>query len=161
MLSLCVHPSVCHKAVLYWNNSMNQALVFGMDASFHLSYSVLWESWASPEIMVLPSGTLCQTPDSENFATASQSRCQQNSLSLSSSMVELIDDTNTTIDESWLFTASRSTVPSNSITSICCGFFCTTCFCSWHDFDWHSMLHGLSALAEFLVLRLFWKWTGR
>jgi len=45
----------------------------------------------------------------ENFATASRSRCQQHSSS-SSSTVELVDDTHTTVDESWLLSASRSTV---------------------------------------------------
>jgi len=57
----------------------------------------------SPKIRVLPSGTLSQTHDLGNFATASRSCCQQNSSS-SSSTVELVDDTYTTIDESWLFT---------------------------------------------------------
>jgi len=63
-----------------------------------------------------------QTPDLENFATTSRSPCQQNSSSSSSTTVELVDDTYTTIDESWLFTASRSTVTLYSITSICCEF---------------------------------------
>ena len=44
---------------------------------------------------------LSQTPDLENFATASQQRCQQKSSS--SSMIEFVD-TYTTVDESWLFT---------------------------------------------------------
>ena len=66
------------------------------------------EIGVSPKIKVLPSGTLSQTPDVENFATASRSRCQQNSSS--SSTVELVDDTYTTVDESLLFTTSRSTV---------------------------------------------------
>jgi len=61
----------------------------------------------SPKIRALPSGTLSQTLDLENFATASRSRCQRNS---SSSTVEFVDDTYTTIDkESWLSTTSRST----------------------------------------------------
>ena len=38
--------------------------------------------------MVIPSGTLSQTLDLENFVTASRPRCQQNS-----STVELVDDT--------------------------------------------------------------------
>ena len=47
----------------------------------------------------------------KNFATASRSRCQQHSSSSSSSStVELVDDIYTTVDESWLFTTSRSTV---------------------------------------------------
>jgi len=50
---------------------------------------------------------LSQTLDLENFSTASRSRCQRNS---SSSTVEFVDDTYTTIDkESWLSTTSRST----------------------------------------------------
>jgi len=62
-----------------------------------------------PRIRVLPSGNLSRTPDFENFATASKSRCQQNLLS-PSSVVELVDDTYMTVDESWLFTTSRLTV---------------------------------------------------
>jgi len=62
------------------------------------------------EVRVLFSGTLSQTLDLENFAMASQSHCRQNS-----STVELVDDTCTTVDESWLFTTRRST-------AICCGF---------------------------------------
>jgi len=50
--------------------------------------------------------TVCQTPELENFAAASRSRCQQNSSS-SSSTVEFVDDTYTTVDESWLFTTMR------------------------------------------------------
>ena len=65
--------------------------------------------WVSQKTGVLSFETLFQTPDLENFATASRSRCQQNSSS-SSSTVELVDDTYTTVDESLLFTASRSTV---------------------------------------------------
>jgi len=60
-------------------------------------------------------------PKLRTIATTSRSRCQQHSSS--SSTVEFVDDTYTTIDESWLFTASRSAVTlSNSITAICCGF---------------------------------------
>jgi len=66
------------------------------------------EIWVSPKIRVLSSRTLCETSDLENFTTASRSRCWN--WSSSSSTVELVDDTYTTVDESWLFTASRSTV---------------------------------------------------
>ena len=38
-----------------------------------LSYK---ELWVSPKIKVLPSETLSQTPDLEDFATASRSRCR-------------------------------------------------------------------------------------
>ena len=70
------------------------------------------------KIRVLPSGTLSRTQDIENFATASRSRCQQHA---SSSTVELVDDTYTTVDESWLFTTSQSTV-TLWLTGVCCWF---------------------------------------
>jgi len=57
----------------------------------------------------------------QNFITACRSRCQQHSSSSSSSTVEFVDDTYTTVDESWLFTTSRSTVILQ-LHSICCGF---------------------------------------
>jgi len=41
---------------------------------------------------------------------------------MSSSTVELVDDTYTTIDESWCFLQVQQLQPSNSITAICCGF---------------------------------------
>jgi len=59
----------------------------------------------------------------ENFtvATASRTRCQRKPSSRST--VEFVGDTYTTIDESWLFITSRSTVtPCDSVTSINCGF---------------------------------------
>ena len=83
-------------------------VVFGMEILS--TYLTLWykEMWVSPKITVLPCGTLSQTLDLDNFATASRSRCQQHSSS--SSTVEFVDDTYTTIDESWLFSTSRSIV---------------------------------------------------
>ena len=104
MQSLCVHLSITSEYCIETTGPIK--LVFAIDASFHLSHT---EIWVSAKIMVLPSGNLSKTLDLENFATASRSRCQQNSPS-SSSTVELVDNTYTTIDESWLFTASRSTV---------------------------------------------------
>jgi len=53
------------------------------------------ELWVTPKITVLPPETLLQTPDLENFATASRSRCQQNS-----STVEPADDIYATVNES-------------------------------------------------------------
>ena len=83
-------------------------LDLGMQASFHLSYTVLQgNSGTSKTDRISPSGTLFQSLDLEKFATASKSCCQQN---WSSSTVELVDDTYTTVDESWLFTTRRSTV---------------------------------------------------
>ena len=60
------------------------------------------EIWVSPKIRVLPSGALSQTPDLENLAAASRSRCQQNSSS--SSTVELVDDTHMTTESHFIFT---------------------------------------------------------
>jgi len=86
---------------------------------------VVSKPMVSEKLRILPSGTLSQTPDFENFATISRSCCQQNSSS--SSTVELVDDTYTTIDESWLFITSRSTV---TLYLNYCDFLwicCTTC----------------------------------
>jgi len=52
-------------------------------------------------VQVVLSGTLSQTSDLENFATATRSHCQQN---LSLSTVDFVDNTYATVDESWLFT---------------------------------------------------------
>jgi len=77
--------------------------VFSMEVSFPPSYTLRCkEIRLSPKIWVLPSGTLSQTRDLENFATAGRSRCQQNS-----STTKLVDDA---YDASRLLTARRSTV---------------------------------------------------
>ena len=101
-LSSCVRPSVCP------SQAATGRIELVLSWRFPSTYLTLFynEIWVSPEICVLPSGTLSQTPDLENFATTSRSRCQQNS----SSTVELVDDTYTTVDESRLCTTSRSTV---------------------------------------------------
>ena len=117
---LSVRPSVTSQ---YCTGTTGRIeLVFGIEASFYLSHTVLKRNLGISKIRILPFGTLFQTPHSENFATARRSRCQQHSSSSSSSTVEFVDDTYTTIDESWLFTTSQSTVTCNSITAICCGF---------------------------------------
>ena len=95
-------------------------LAWGLPSTYpRLCYKEIWVG-PSPKIRVLLSKTLSQTLD---FATASRSLCQQHSSS-SSSTVEFVSDTYmyTTVDESWLFTTSRSTVTLNSITAIFCGF---------------------------------------
>jgi len=71
-----------------------------------LCYKEIWVGLSS-KIRVLSSAWHF-VPNSglgENFAAASRSRCQQNSSS--SSTVEFVDDTYTTIDESWLFATSK------------------------------------------------------
>ena len=119
-----VRPSVCPPQAGMASKRLDESSTYlarRLPSTFPTSLCCK-DIWVSPKIGVLPSGTLSQTPDFDNFATARRSRCQQNSSS-SSSTVELVDDICTTVDESWLFTASRSTVTlSNSITSVCCGF---------------------------------------
>jgi len=48
-------------------------LVFGTGASFRLSYTVLKGNSGISKISVLPSGTLSQTTDLENFASVYRS----------------------------------------------------------------------------------------
>jgi len=75
---LSVRPSVTSRYCIE-RNGRNPA-GFGTEASSHLSYTLRYdEIRVSPKIRVLPSGTLSQTPDFENFATASRSCCQNNS----------------------------------------------------------------------------------
>ena len=61
-------------------------LVFGMYASFDLSYTVLLGNSGIYKIRVLPSATLYQTPDLENFASAYRS--SKPVYQLSSTMVD-------------------------------------------------------------------------
>jgi len=63
ILSSRVHLSVCYKLILYRNDWTHRA-GFGMEASFHLSHTVLLGIWVSPKIRYFPlHGTLSQTPD--------------------------------------------------------------------------------------------------
>ena len=112
MLSSCVCLSVTSRYCIEKSGRIEQ------EASFHLSHTVPIGIY--PKMRLFPSETLSQTPDLENFATASRSRCHQNSTS--SSTVEFVDDTYTTVDESWLFTTSRSTVTLHyfDLLWICC-----------------------------------------
>ena len=81
LLSSSVRPSVRHKPVLYRNDWTNRA-GFWHGSFFSIFHLCCKESWVgpSPNITVLPSGTLSRTLDLENFATASRSRCQQEAL---------------------------------------------------------------------------------
>jgi len=110
-LSSCVRLSVCLSVTSRYctktTGRIELVFVIGLPSTYPtLCYK---EMWVSPKTRVLASGTLSQTPDLKNCATASRSHRQQNSSS-SSSTVELVDDTYRTIDESWLFTTRRSTV---------------------------------------------------
>ena len=112
MLSSCpsirvsVRPSVTSRYCVETTGRIEP--VFGMGASFHQSHSTSCykKIWVSSKIRVLWDFV----PNSGLFATASRSRCQQNSSS-SSSTVEFVDNTYTTIDESWLFYKSINCNP--------------------------------------------------
>jgi len=117
---LSVRPSVRHKPVLYLNDWTNRAHGLWHRGFFHLSLHCCKEIRVPPKIGVLSSGTLPQTLDLKNFARASRSRCQQHSSS--STTVEFVDDTCTTVNESWLFTTSQSSCTLSSVTLICCAF---------------------------------------
>jgi len=52
-----------YKPVLY----QNSLTVLDADAALSLFYNVLKRIWVSPEIRVLPFGTLCQTLELEKF----------------------------------------------------------------------------------------------
>ena len=95
-------PSVCLSVTSRCCIETTRRIELVLAWRLHSTYPTLWykDIWVSPKIRVVPSGL-------ENFASASRSRCQQNSLSLT---VEFVDDTYRTVDESWLFTAGRSTV---------------------------------------------------
>jgi len=89
--SVCL--SVCHKPVLYRNDCTNSA---GFPP---IPHSVVRNFGYLQKLGYFPLGLCPKLRTWENFATASRSRCQQHSSS-SSSTVEFVDDTYTTIDQS-------------------------------------------------------------
>ena len=95
MLSSCVRlsacPSVCHRYCIETTGRIE--LVLAWRLSFTCPILCCEEIWVVPKVRVIPSGTLSQTPDLENFVTASRSRCRQCLSSPSSTAVELVDDT--------------------------------------------------------------------
>ena len=104
VVCLSVRPPVTSRYCIETNGQIELVLAWRILSTYStLCYK---KSWVSAR--VLPSGTSSQTPGLENFAMTSRSHRQQNSPS--SSTVELVDDTYTTIDELWLFNTSRSTV---------------------------------------------------
>jgi len=76
------------------------------------------EKFGYPKIRVLPPGTLSQTQDLENFATASRSCCQQNASSVE--LTGRIYDGRRVVAGSTYFIARPSSVRCNYAT--CCGF---------------------------------------
>jgi len=70
-LSSCVHLSVHHKPALYQNDWTNRAGVWHWRFLLPITHCL----WVSPKIRVLTSGTLSQTLDLKNFATASWLSC--------------------------------------------------------------------------------------
>jgi len=79
---LFVRPSVTSQHCIETSGRIKLFLAWKLPSSYPgLCYK---EIWVSLKMRVLPSGTLFQTPDLENFATASRSRCQQNSSTVDS-----------------------------------------------------------------------------
>ena len=97
MLLLCVRLSVhMSQMVLYQNHCMRRA-GFGMEAFFHLFHTELQGNLAiSEKITILTFATLSQTLDLVRKFRRSKS------VALSTKLA--VDNTYTTVDESWLFT---------------------------------------------------------
>jgi len=105
---LCVRLSVTSRYDI--ETTRRNVLVFGMEASFHLyrMHSVC---------VIRKLAYLQQLPSLWNFVPNSGLRKFRHGKSIALStelvvvvlMVELVDDTYTTMDESWLFTEGRST----------------------------------------------------
>ena len=108
--SWCVRLSVCLSVTSRYCIKTTRRIELGFGMQAFTTYHTLCYNGTlvSLKIRALRSVTLLQTLDFKNFATC-RSRCQQHSSS-SLSTVEFVDDTYTTIDESWLFITSRSTV---------------------------------------------------
>jgi len=102
--SVC--PSVRHRPVLYRKDRTRttQAGFWRRGVLPPVTRCVIRKFVYLPRLD-MPSRTLSQTSDLENFATTSRPRCEQNSSSSST-----VDDTYTTVDELWVFTTSRSIV---------------------------------------------------
>jgi len=79
LLNVCVCAvllSVCYKLALYRNDWMNQTGIWREGFLPPIPHCVV-RKFGYLQNWVLPSGTLSQTPDVENFAASSRSRCQQ------------------------------------------------------------------------------------
>jgi len=101
-----VRPSVRRKPVLHRKDWTNRAGFLAWRLLYICPILCYKEISVSRKLRYIdPCKTLSETLYLENFATACRSRCQQNS-----STAELVHDTYTTVDESWLFTTRRSTV---------------------------------------------------
>jgi len=97
-------------------------LVCGTDASFHLSYR---NSCISTNKDISSRITLSQTPELENFATASRSSSQQNS-----STAELVDHTydgqRVVAGRTWFVTGQSTVMIQLNYFDLVC-ICCTTC----------------------------------
>ena len=120
VVCLSVRPSVRHKPVLYRKDWTNRAGFWHEGFLPPIPHCVIRKSGYLQKLRYFPVA-LC--PKLRYFVTSSRSRCQQNSSS--SSTVELVDDTYTTIDESRLAVYWKS-VDCNPLTPL--WICCTTCF---------------------------------
>ena len=113
-LSDCL--SVRHMTLSYYIETTTRIglrLIFGTEASFDISYTVLKFVYFQ-KLRVLPSGTLLQTLDLENFATASR-WCGR----LNSSTVELVDHTyEGRAPRDWIHTVCYSLIDCNPLTPL-------------------------------------------
>ena len=116
---LSVRPSLAHIVSKRLDES-SWVLAWRLPPTYPTLYYE--EIGVSLKTRALPSGTVSQLRTLKKNSPR-RSRCQQNSSS-SSSTVELVDDTYTTIDESWLFTTSRRTVI--DFLWICCSIIVST-----------------------------------
>jgi len=74
-LSLSVCLSVTSRYCIETSGRIELVLAWRLPST---CFTLHWkERWVSPNTRALPSGTLSQAPDLENFATASRSRCQK------------------------------------------------------------------------------------
>ena len=98
-LRLSVRPSVTNRYCIVTAGQVELGL--GIEASFRLSHTIR-KFGKRPKLGYFRLELYPNFRLIKNFATTSRSKCQQNSSS-SSSTVKLVDDTYTTVDESWLF----------------------------------------------------------
>jgi len=69
-VSVCLYVCVCHMPVLCQNSCTDRVEFFCIHVSLIYAMLCFREIRLSPKIMVLSSGTLCQTLDLKNFAKA-------------------------------------------------------------------------------------------
>ena len=140
--------SVCYKLALYRNDWMNRTGIWREGFLPPIPHCVV-RKFGYLQNWVLPSGTLSQTPDVENFAASSRSRCQQ---------PVVVDGGRVCwrhlYDSRRVMAVDYKSISWNPLSPFSLLWICrTTCYYSWqHFWLWDSALCGPSTVAEFLVL---------